>query len=500
MQSPRRLLTAEQSRQLDEWAQNQAGLPGLLLMKRAAWHAWQCAQQQFPSCQEVDILCGSGNNGGDGFALAQWALLSGKTVRIWLASPPDTLQGDAKICFQEAYALGLRPQLLEHFNPKPQALLVDALFGTGLNRPLSSEHQQQFAELNRLNLPVLALDSPSGLDCSNGHPLGVVLKARHTCSFLGEKLGHFSGQGPDYCGQIHFFDLGCPADLTEQFTQAVTVHGLAHWHNHFPASSAADHKGRTGTNLLIGGQTAMQGALQIAASGALHSGAGLVFTYQPHPSYTGLQPEIQYRGGQGDELIALIPKANAIAIGPGLGQDSWAQQSLRHVLQHSAGQTLVFDADALNLLAKWPNAELECERQRKRQQQNHWILTPHPLEAARLLDCTTEQIQVNRVASVKRLAQKFDAIVILKGNGSLISNGTDVELCPLGNPGMAVGGMGDLLAGIICALSAKGMSGYEAACLAVYLHAQAADELAEVCGQSGVLPSAMLPFLSKRLG
>ncbi|MBO1923878.1 NAD(P)H-hydrate dehydratase [Thiomicrorhabdus sp. 6S3-12] len=498
------LFSAQQSRQLDRFAIRTLDMPGILLMKRAAWHAFQTTQNFYPAIDKFDILCGTGNNGGDGFALAQFARLQGKEVSIWLLGDTQKIQNDALTTFKEALALGIPVQPLSKYpsaaNHDKERLIVDALFGTGLDRPLSAELQTLIHAINAKEFPIIALDTPSGLDSNSGRILGAAIKAQHTCSFITYKTGQFTLHGKDHCGQIHLFDLGLPDDAYRQnLSDSIGMHGLRYWRDRMPKPDSTHHKGRAGVDLLIGGNSQMEGALQIAASGSLHCGAGLVHIYSPHSGYLRDIPEVQCHAPDNSDLKTLIAKAGAIAIGPGLGQNDWARQSLQQLIENAYDKTLILDADALNLLAQKDDPEIAAIRKNLQQGHNEWILTPHPGEAARLLNCSVEDIQNDRGHAIRQLQQKYGGIIVLKGNGSLIFDGKQMELCPDGNPGMAVGGMGDLLSGIICALAAQSTDSFAAACLGVYLHANAGDRAAETFGLAGVTPSRMLESIGKLL-
>lgn len=498
------LFSAQQSQQIDRFAIQALGIPGILLMKRAAWHASQTIQTFYPEINKLDILCGAGNNGGDGFALAQFALLQGKEVTIWLQGDAQKIRHDALTTFEEAQALGIPVQPLSKYlsveSNDDERLIIDALFGTGLDRPLSTELQSLVHAVNEKTLPIIALDTPSGLDSNSGRILGAAIKAQHTCSFTTYKIGQFTLHGRDHCGQIHLFDLGLPDEAYRQsLADSIGMHGIRYWRDQRSEPDSTHHKGRAGVDLLIGGNSQMEGALQIAASGSLHCGAGLVHIYSPHSGYLSEIPEIQCHAPDNSELKTLIEKADAIAIGPGLGQNDWAQESLRQLIEHAHDKTLILDADALNLLAQKEESALAAIHKTLQANRNQWILTPHPGEAARLLNCSVQEIQNDRVGAIHQLQRKYGGTFVLKGNGSLIFDGKQMELCPDGNPGMAVGGMGDLLSGIICALAAQNMAPFAAACLGVYLHANAGDRAAEIFGLAGVTPSRMLESIGKLL-
>ncbi|PIW57556.1 MAG: bifunctional ADP-dependent NAD(P)H-hydrate dehydratase/NAD(P)H-hydrate epimerase [Piscirickettsiaceae bacterium CG12_big_fil_rev_8_21_14_0_65_44_934] len=449
-----KLYNARQSKQLDQCAQRQ--LPGLLLMKRAALFAYKTLNHIAPKAKKLLVLAGTGNNGGDGLMLAQYALIEGYEVDVTILGNPDQIQGDAQTVWQECQALGLTANPLT-INTLTQAdILVDAVLGIGLNKPVTRELAQQFQLINSVQKPVLALDIPSGLSADTGAVLGSAIQASHTCTFITHKPGLYTAQGTDTVG-----------------------HPL----------KAAAHKGSQGTLLLIGGNRNMMGAIQLAGMAALNSGAGLVkiLTKLEHClAITQAQPELMvYDADAPHQLASLLESIKAIAIGPGLGQDDWAQYLWQQIMPVNIAK--VVDADALNLLAKSP------------QKRNDWVLTPHPGEAARLLNTTTQTIQRDRFEAIRQLQQKYGGVIVLKGNGTLIYDGQQMELCTAGNAGMAVGGMGDVLTGTLASFIGQGLSLFDAACLGVYCHAHSGDLLANQKSQAGILPTDVIATLSQLL-
>ncbi|BBP46747.1 bifunctional NAD(P)H-hydrate repair enzyme Nnr [Thiosulfatimonas sediminis] len=492
-----RLYNAAQSKQLDQSAQQTHHIPGILLMKRAAWFSWQIIRQQCPNTQQLIILCGTGSNGGDGFMLAQYAKLAGIESTVYLYGADEKISGDARIAYREWQKINGLTLPLENLIPSEidaQMVLVDALFGTGLNRELKPNLSKILHKLAHTPAPICALDLPSGLDCDSGNLLGYALSANFTCSFITPKLGCFTQQGPDVCGQIFFSDLNLNHDAPDLLLQApylANSRSLQACKNALPRRHANTHKGNQGSALLIGGNRSMMGAIQLAASSALKSGCGLckVVSQNEHLLFlSAQQPEVM--GYDISHANQLILQADAIAIGPGLGTDEWARKLLQQTLQKPTKTPIVIDADGLKLLAENPNMEpIE-----------NLICTPHPGEAALLLGCTTADIQRDRIAAIKTLQQKYGGVMVLKGNGSLIYDGTHLELCRAGNPGMAIGGMGDVLTGTIVALLAQGLSAFDAACLGVHLHANAADSIAQQKGQAGLLPSELGQCYPQLLG
>lgn len=470
------LYTAAQSQAIDRFAIEVCGIPSFLLMKRAAWFSCHAILEQFPGLKKMVIFCGTGNNGGDGLVLAQFAKLAGVQVEVYLFGKTESLTPDANQALLEWQELGgTYAQLIpaEWINTLPageNTVLIDALFGTGINRPISGNLAELFTHINQhTSLPVVALDIASGLDASTGNLFGCALKAELTLSFITDKIGFYTAYGQDYSGKILLNDLQLSQEAPQALSSQPPIakrHGFAYWKHQRPTRPANAHKGTTGTALLIGGNHGMNGAIQLAATAALDTGVGLLKVITPktyHSALSGVHPEIMcFKKSASRKLLA---NSSAIGIGPGLGQDKWAHSLFEQVMQTSNRPVTVLDADALNLLAQAP------------QKHDQWILTPHPGEAARLLGCDTQEIQANRIAAIQQLQKKYGGVVVLKGNGSLIFDGKRLELCSAGNPGMAKGGMGDVLTGTICGFLAQGMPSFDAACLGVWLHATAADKL-----------------------
>ncbi|HIQ40901.1 MAG TPA: NAD(P)H-hydrate dehydratase [Sulfurivirga caldicuralii] len=478
------LYTAEQSRTLDRLAMAQAGLPGVLLMKRAAFFAFDVLRRQFPHARRLVVVCGVGNNGGDGFALAQYAHLAGMDVHIMQLGTTAKIRGDALTLLHELADLGLGGLPFDAPLLQDADLIVDALLGTGLDRKVEGDYATAIEAINAADKPVLALDIPSGLHADSGRILGVGVRASHTATFISHKPGLYMEAGREYSGQIHFHDLKVPDEVYAQLPPTAQLITLADCQ--LPQRPAHAHKGSAGTALLIGGNHHMGGAIILAALGALHSGAGLtkVITRDEHHSaLLAANPALMPYGTPTADLLS---QADALGLGPGLGQDDWARNLQRQLLQRNT--PCVLDADALNLLAQTPTRS------------DRWILTPHPGEAARLLGWTVAQVQADRLGAVQALQQRYGGVSVLKGAGTLICDGHQILLCAQGNAGMATGGMGDVLTGVITALLAQGLSPMHAASTGVCLHGQAADLAAARHGQTGLNPIQLLPFIQHQMG
>lgn len=488
---PSVLFTPEQARELDRQAMETQGIAGLYLMERAGTAVFTALRQRWPEARRVTVLCGGGNNGGDGYVVARLAHLVGMQVQV-LGDPPDKLRGDARATYEYYRATGgtLLDAPVEgkelDFLLAYTDVVVDAVFGTGLDRDIHGRWREVIRVLNDSGKPVIAVDIPSGLNGRHGAVQGIAVHARMTVTFIGLKPGLFTGHGPDCAGEVRFDDLGVPESAHHKippFARRLDGHYLA---THLSARPRGTHKGNNGHVLLIGGDRGYSGAIRMAASGALRAGAGLVSvaTRAAHADWLNLAvPELMCHGVETpEELVPLLDRANVVVIGPGLGQSPWAQSMFTEVADLK--KPVIADADALNLVARfgWDGGR-------------ETVFTPHPGEAARLLQSDTARVQKDRFSAALTIMDRFGCICVLKGAGTLISIPDETPaLCNAGNPGMACGGSGDVLAGVIAALRAQGHSLGEAAKAGVCLHAHAGD-LAARHGERGMAPGDILDQL-----
>ncbi len=470
--------SAAQVRELDRRA-IASGIPGLMLMTRAGEAAFAALQERWAQCAAIDVFCGGGNNGGDGYIVAALAAEAGMDVRVWALS--DKLQGDALLARQRAEKAGVEIQPWVDEEPGAEAVVVDAMLGTGLSGRLREPYASAIAAVNCAGRPVLSIDIPSGLCSDTGSVLGAAVVAGATVSFIGLKLGLVTGAAVDYVGDLLFDDLGVPPNVYEGLPPLARQVD----HNKLLASLGSRprsaHKGQFGHVLLVAGDHGYAGAAILASSAAARAGAGLTScATRPEniPSLLAVRPEVMARGvEEPDELVDLLARVTVVAIGPGLGKHAWGLALLRRVL--ALPVPVVLDADALNLVADH-GLSLYSDRAAR-------VITPHPGEAARLLGRSTVEIQADRLASVREMAAQLGATVLLKGAGTLIATDDGVFVNLGGNPGMASGGMGDVLTGIIAALLAQGMEPGSACCLGASVHVMAADRAAAVRGERGLL-------------
>lgn len=487
---PKALYSADQTRELDRLALAQCQLSSATLMARAGDAALDLIQQQWPAASSLLIFCGSGHNGGDGFELARQAAAKGLTAHIALAGKLESMPAEVDAAYQAAVKQGAKTFTIKDDLPAAD-LLVDGLLGTGLSREVSGDFALAIKKINAwVNTPVLALDIPSGLNADTGNIMGCAVIADITLSFIGVNIGLRTHDGADICGELAFADLAIPESVYHQVPPLAETLGMNELTAFLRPRKRNRHKGHFGHVLVIGGNQGMSGAVNITAQAAARTGAGLitVATHPDHAAFLNLQrPEIMCRGiSQTEDLDDLLAKATVICLGPGLGQDDWAQAIFIKVI--ASDKPMVIDADALNLLSQHP------------QNRPNWVLTPHPGEAASLLGICNKAVQDDRPAAAMALQKRYGGVVVLKGCGSLIcADDGPLQLSPYGNPGMASGGMGDCLTGIIGGLLAQNLMLAKAAQTGVALHGLAADNAASDLGERGLLALDLLPYLQQLL-
>lgn len=475
------LYTVDQVRALDQRAIEQLGIPGYGLMHRAATAALASLRRHWPQAQRLAIHCGPGKNGGDGFLLALLAHEAGLAVEV-IALAAEAGEGDAGRARAACEQGGVPVRIWDETCALPTAdVHFDALYGTGLNRPPQAPAAALIERLNATGMPIVALDVPSGLDADTGHCPGVAVRAALTVSFIAAKRGLYTGQAAACVGRIELATL----DLPDSLWQALEPDAQLLQPASLPPRPRDAHKGRNGHVLAVGGDRGTAGAIRLCGEAALRGGAGLVSVATQPEHLIALNagcPELMAHAVNGPQALQpLLERAGVLAVGPGLGQGAWGHALWLTALDSTL--PLVLDADGLNLLAAEP---------RRFDAGRSVVLTPHPGEAARLLGCSIEEVERDRCAAARTLAARFAAVTVLKGAGSLIAEPDGrLDVCPWGNPGMASGGMGDLLTGLVAALLAQGCPAWEAACLGVGLHARAGDRAARG-GERGLIARDLL--------
>jgi ADP-dependent NAD(P)H-hydrate dehydratase / NAD(P)H-hydrate epimerase len=456
-----------------------------VLMQRAGQAAARFALELLGDSRHLPVLlvAGPGNNGGDALDTAATLREAGIEALVLhlpgdAAPPPETAQA-----LQRARSAGVRflHQLPDN---APLGLVVDGMFGIGLTRPLQGPYAEVARRLNTFGCPVLALDVPSGLDADTGAVVGTsddraAVTATHTITFIGDKPGLQTADGRDHAGTVRVDDLGIEANHFVPAAARLNAPDLFRLDLEMARRPQNTHKGSFGDVVVVGGAHGMAGAAVLAARGALLSGAGRVFVtaLDPALAYDSVHPELMFRDAGSFDF-----NGRTVVAGPGMGEAPTAARLLAKVIDGAS--PLVLDADALNRLSG--DAELQG---RVAHRQAATVLTPHPLEAARLLGVTSAVVQADRIEAARELAGRFAATVVLKGSGTVIAGGEANALAinTTGNPALATAGTGDVLSGVCGALLAQGWSAYTAALCAVWVHGAAADELVA----SGVGPIGM---------
>ena len=481
------LYLAAQVREIDRRIiDSREGGDGFALMHRAAVAAYQQLRRQWPQAKHVCVVCGAGNNAGDGYVMAALAARDGLEVTIIAVRSPDELKGDAARAHGVAQAESLQARPWQEGMTFSGDVIVDALLGTGLGGEVREPFASAIAAINDSGLPVLAVDVPSGLSADTGSVLGIAIEADMSVTFIADKVGLHTGKAADHVGRVVYCALGSEPLTQEDIEPQAELLDSRVIHATLPPRRRASHKGNHGHLLVIGGAPGFGGAALLASQAGARLGAGKV-SLATAPEHVGASlvrsPEIMARGVRGvSDAKPLIDVADVIVVGPGLGKEAWGQGLLQAALD--AGKPLVIDADGLNLLAQyWPDL-----------QRDDWLLTPHPGEAGRLLGSSGKQVEEDRLAAVRELQQRRRGAIVLKGAGSLVAGAEGIGVCPYGNPGMASGGTGDVLSGMLGALIAQGLTVEQAARVGVTLHALAADRAAEREGERGLLAGDLASY------
>jgi NAD(P)H-hydrate epimerase len=516
-----RVLNAAQMREADRRTIDDIGIPSLVLMENAGRQAVAAMEAMYSDLLErqVAVLCGRGSNGGDGFVVARTLLQRGVDVLVFLIGRVTDVRGDARVNLEILGRLGLTvvevadSQAWElHFSEVSDCtLIVDAIFGTGLNAPISGFIESVVADVNASGIPVVAIDLPSGLSADSPEPIGPSIEAGLTVTLAAPKLPLVLPPAETRAGDIVIADIGIPSEVLEALEgPLVDLLTRAAMRELVTPRSADSHKGDYGRVLIVAGSRGKTGAAHLAAVGALRSGAGLVTVATPascQAIVAGMAPEYMTEGlPETDE--GLDPEAvdhvielarDVVAIGPGLGQARGTREFIRSLVDR-ATMPLVIDADGLNAFVDDPDRLAGREGR-------DIIITPHPGEMARLVGMSTDEVQASRLEIARNFAVAHHVFVVLKGHRTLVATPDEkIFINPTGNPGMATGGTGDVLTGMIAAWLAQLLDA-EAACkLAVYLHGLAGDlaeadegEVAMTSGDvAGHLGDAMLELTARR--
>ena len=483
-----KLYTAQQVREQDNSAIHEFGIAGYELMKRAGRAVVDDTGDRYPAARRWLVMCGPGNNGGDGYVVARMAAGAGVDVTVCSLVDTAQLKGDAALALGDWQAAGGEVLAWPLAGDATFELALDALLGTGIDRQVSGEYRHAIEFLNKLDCPKIAIDIPSGLNADTGCVMGCAVRAQSTVTFVGRKRGMYTADGRDYCGHISFDSLSIPSDCAAAIVDYGSLTGMDYLGGRLNARVQNSHKGNYGHVLGVGGVAGMSGAIRLCGEAALRSGAGRV-TLATDPVHAALinldRPELMVRSVAGaDDLLSVLGDDHILAAGPGLGRTEWSALLFKACLD--SDRPLVVDADGLNLLAKLSGTV----------SRENWILTPHPAEAARLLDGKVTDIQQDRVTAAQVIASRYSACVVLKGCGTVVASpGGDYAICPLGNPGMATAGSGDVLTGIIAALLGQGLTCWDAAIAGVVAHAEAGDLAAQAVGEMALVATDIIDQL-----
>src|SRR5262245_44369174 len=482
-------------RELDRWTiEHQT--PGLELMERAGAGAARILRAEWPRVRgPVVVCCGKGNNGGDGFVLATHLRRARVGVEVWLVSRVADVRGDAAEMLRRwrgAVTTVETSGQIEALRRRLEraGVVVDALLGTGLNAPVTGVLETVIDTINAAGRPVLAIDIPSGLSSDTGRPLGAAVRATATATFGLPKLGQVMYPGADLCGRLHVVDIGIPAEAVAAVGPRMRLLEAAEVGRLLPRRARDAHKGTFGHVLVVAGSRGKTGAALLASAAAARAGAGLTTLAAAGsllPVLEGHVREIMTEPlpdgpdgtaalGDGLAIEHLLAGRAAVVCGPGLGQADETKALVAHVVRH-ARVPLVLDADGLNAIA---GTALLRERPAAT------VVTPHPGEMARLTGCSTAEVQADRVGTARRFAAEQGVVAVLKGARTVIATPQGaVAISPSGNPGMASGGMGDVLAGIVGGLLAQGLDAADAAAFGVFAHGAAAGAVAARRGEVG---------------
>ncbi|MBX8461259.1 bifunctional ADP-dependent NAD(P)H-hydrate dehydratase/NAD(P)H-hydrate epimerase [Enterobacter sp. RIT637] len=482
---PHSIWHADDLRRAEKEAADSLGITLYELMLRAGEAAFNVARSAYPLAAHWLILCGHGNNGGDGYVVARLAVAAGLRVTLLAVESEHPLPEEASAAREAWLNAGGVIHAPDIVWPEAVDLVVDGLLGTGLMRAPRDNIAALIERANAHPAPVVALDIPSGLLAQTGATPGAVIHASHTVTFIALKPGLLTGKARDVVGKLHHNALGLESWLAGQDT-LVSRYDPAQLTRWLPPRRPTSHKGDHGRLVIIGGDHGTAGAIRMTGEAALRCGAGLVRVLTRSDNIIPIitaRPELMVHELTPQALEESLEWADVVVIGPGLGQQAWGKQALQKV--ENFRKPMLWDADALNLLAINPD------------KRHNRILTPHPGEAARLLNCSVAEIESDRLLSAQRLVKRYGGVAVLKGAGTVVASEDALGIIDAGNPGMASGGMGDVLSGIIGALLGQKLPLYDAACAGCVAHGAAADQLAARYGTRGMLATDLFCTLQR---
>ncbi|BBS35499.1 bifunctional NAD(P)H-hydrate repair enzyme [Enterobacter cloacae] len=482
---PHSIWHADDLRRTEKEAADSLGITLYELMQRAGEAAFNVAREAYPCSSHWLILCGHGNNGGDGYVVARLAVATGLRVTLLALESDKPLPDEARMAREAWLNAGGVIHAADIVWPDEIDVIIDGLLGTGLRSAPRQDLAALIEHANAHTSPIVALDIPSGLIAQTGATPGAVIYASHTITFIALKPGLLTGKARDVVGTLHHDALGLAHWLAGQVTRLSRFDAsqLVQW---LPPRRPTSHKGEHGRLVIIGGDHGTAGAIRMAGEAAVRSGAGLVRVLTRKENIAPIitaRPELMVHDLTPQMLEESLEWADVVVIGPGLGQQAWGKQALKKV--ENFRKPMLWDADALNLLAINPD------------KRHNRILTPHPGEAARLLNCSVAEIESDRLLSAQRLVKRYGGVAVLKGAGTVIASDDAQGIIDAGNAGMASGCMGDVLSGIIGALLGQKLPLYDAACAGCVAHGAAADRLAARYGTRGMLATDLFCTLRR---
>lgn len=510
-----KIVTSAQMRDIDHAVIGEMRIPGLRLMENAGKGVADTLLKHFPEANSVGFLCGKGNNGGDGLVCARHLLQRGKSVEVFLLAKADDLKGDAKANVTAYLSLTPQPRLTEittedqlkqaSLSLKKFDVLVDALLGTGTSGQIRGLTSLAVDIMNNTEKPIVSIDMPTGLDADRGTTLGKCIKPQLTITLGLPKVGLVTYPGAKHVGHLEIVDIGIPEKVIREkhvYLNWITEDEIA---TLLPSRDPDSHKGSYGHVLVLAGSPGLTGAATLTSLAGLRSGAGLVTLGIPHSLQSamatkltevmtwGLPETAKHSLDMNAEPLILdfLHKANVLAVGPGISTHEQTLALVRRLIQAST-RPMVIDADGLSAFSQDP---VVCKSAKV-----PLILTPHPGEMARLIHSTTKDVQSNRIGIAQKFAKEYKVYLVLKGARTIIAEpGGQVYLNPTGNPGMATGGAGDVLTGIIAGFLAQGLSPLEACLLGTYLHGSAGDIAVGDLTQFSLIAGDLLTYLPKAI-
>lgn len=502
------ILNKEQMQEADRITISDYGVPSIVLMENAALSVVKIIQEKFPEIGSVAVLCGKGNNGGDGLAIARHLFNKGYNVKLYLFSKLKNLKGDPKINLNICQKMGIEIKPITNqklfYETLPELMdfpiLVDALFGTGLEKPLEGFWAEVVETINSIHSIVVSVDIPSGLNSSTGEIQSPAIKAHTTVTFGAYKIAHIFPPASNYCGKVYLFEIGIPKELLSNLSKLYLSNRNV-LSSFLPPRNIEAHKGNFGHLVIVAGSKEKPGALSMASMGALRCGVGLVtaasvesalnvlhnHSYEAMGLVLDQTPSGTIALSSLPKLIKFLEDKDCLVLGPGLSLEAETQEFVRRLVLNTS-IPVVLDADGINSFSKNPQI-LKARTGEK-------VLTPHPGELSRLLDVPISEIKKDRIEFVRKTVKETNSTVILKGYMTLIACTNDIVwVNTTGNPGMATGGIGDVLSGMVGSFIAQKINPFKSCPLAVYLHGLAGDLVAKSKGEESLIPRDLIEFI-----